>query len=151
MENFLEPGELIAARLKDRLPPNTHVGDAAEIQEIEKVQTLKDGVFVVFDGFRPTQQGDAVAVEIETEQVWFAVVAVRNVAGIVAGSGARKKAGELIVQTMRALQGWLPSKSFTRLRHVPAPRAAYRAGFMFVPIAFATKARVKGDATSSAH
>jgi len=150
LDDYLAAGDLIEQDLRSSIEKVT-VGTAADLEQIETLAQRGPGLFVVFDTFVPIQEGDNLGIEVETEQTWLVVVAVRNVSDVRTGKGARQECGRLVMKVMRRLQGRLIDKSLTRLRLARPPRAVYLNGFMYVPVAFTTKVKVTGDAVISAN
>lgn len=146
MDNYLIAEQLIVERLTTRLRGVKKVLAAADLAGVAESSQTTPAVHVVYQGYRPTQEKEDGATQ-QTEQTWLVVVAVRNVRDTRAATATREDAGPIMLDCLRALQGWLPSKEHSRLKLSTAPQAGYRAGFGYFPMAFTTKLITRGDDT----
>jgi len=99
---------------------------------------------VVYQGYRVVEtRPDGRAARIQ--QTWLVVVAVRNVRDARTGLAARADAGGLADAVIGALMGWQPDGASRPLTLAQAPRAGYRAGHVYLPLAFEHETTVKGS------
>jgi hypothetical protein len=135
---YLAAEALIAERLAERLPGGTHVLTAADLAGVEARAQLTPAAHVVYDGDRLGDAGGRGLAQVVWQR-WLVVIAVRNRREALSGAAAREDAGTLIAAALAALAGWAPSASHGPLARVQAPRPAYEAGFLYVPLAFETR------------
>lgn len=147
--NLLALQEHLVQRLTDALAgvqPTVHVLAGADLADVAEEKQLVPAVQVLYQGARVAElRSDGRQARLE--QTWLAVVAVRNVRNLRAGDAARTQAGELAARVAGALMGWrAPSEAAASvLRLATAPAALYRAGFLYVPLAFDVDVRVCAD------
>ncbi|MCE5420257.1 MAG: hypothetical protein JJ713_05670 [Acidithiobacillus sp.] len=91
--------------------------------------------FVLADGYRVDDGSSPGAVRLAVR--WLVVLAVRNVADVVGGSGARVELTDLAASIMASLYRFQPP-GFQPMRAVDAPRPSYEDGLMLYPLAFET-------------
>lgn len=137
MEDFLAAEEAIIARLAARMPKIRILG-AVDLDGLDVEQQATPAVYVLFDGARPGRSA-AAGRSLRIAQRWGAVVAVRNLRDRQSGAGARKEAGPLIAQVIRALAGWTPQEGMSPLTLAAVgSRPGYRDGFFYYAVLFDT-------------
>ncbi|MEW6490766.1 MAG: hypothetical protein AB1578_22995 [Thermodesulfobacteriota bacterium] len=144
MQNYLSAEALIVARLQSKVAGVKAVLSAADLDGVAESAQVTPAVHVVFGGYRPTQERDEGRVQ-ESEQVWIAVVAVRNLRTPKTGEHARETAGELCADVLAALQGWRPSAEHQPLKLAPGPRPGFSKGYGYFPLAFTTRVVTRGQ------
>lgn len=136
----LEP--LIVARLRERLPGHVHVLSAADLAGVAEGSQPTPAVHVVYQGYRVIEsRPDGRAARLQ--QTWLAVVAVRNVRDAAAGSAARGDAGQIAESVIAAMMGWKPDAINKPLTLTSAPAAGFRAGHLYLPLAFVAETDVR--------
>ena len=130
MDDYLEAGGLIIARLRERLP-ELRVDPSWSLAEIRETQDLAPSLLVFLEGDSP---GDSVpdGTSHKVEQRWAVVVIAREAEG---------EAGSMISRTIAALAGWRPPGGrFSPLKRVASSHTPDRtpAGVFYFPVAFAT-------------
>ncbi|MEW6446327.1 MAG: DUF1834 domain-containing protein [Pseudomonadota bacterium] len=132
----------IIARLRERLPGHVHVLSAADLAGVAEGSQPTPAVHVVYQGYRVIEsRPDGRAARLQ--QTWLVVVAVRNVRDASAGSAARSDAGLLADGVIAALMGWKLDAVNKPLKLTNAPAAGFRAGFLYVPLAFEAETDVR--------
>lgn len=141
--SFLALESALVERLKAKLPAGVHVLTGADLDGVSEGSQPTPAVHVVYQGYRVIEtRPDGRAARVE--QVWLAVVAVRNVRDARTGAAARADAGALGDGVISALMGWQPVGTSSPLKLAQAPRAGYSAGHFYLPMAFTTETTVKG-------
>lgn len=143
--SFLDLEHPLAARLRERLPAWVHVLTRADLAVVAEGSQPTPAVHVVYQGYRVLEnRPDGRAARIQ--QTWLVVAAVRNVRDAASGEAARADAGDLAESAARALMGWKPDGAHKPARLANAPASGYRAGFLYLPLAFDIETDLKGDA-----
>lgn len=147
MDNYLIAEQLIMDRLQPRLSSAIKVLPAADLAGVfEGGAQAAPAVYVIYQGYRPTQEiGNGS--EQQTEQTWWVVPAVRNVRDTRAATATRETAGQIMLDCLKLLLGWKPSKEHSPLKLAPAPPARYLGGFGYFPMAFTTRLTTRGEDT----
>jgi len=130
MDDYLEAGGLIIARLKERLP-DLRVAPSWSLAEIRETPELAPSLLVFLEGDTPGE-GIPNGCDHKVEQRWAVVVIARDAEG---------EAGFMISRTLSALAGWRPPGGrFSSLRRVASSHTPDRtpAGVFYFPVAFAT-------------
>lgn len=146
MDNYLIAEQLIVDRLRSRLSSNIKVLSAADLVGVSENAQATPAVHVIYDGYRPTQVTGNGRKQ-ETEQTWLTVIAVRNVRDTRAATATREDAGPIMLDCLKALQGWKLSDEHSSLELAGAPKAGYSAGFGYFPLAFTTRIVTEGEGT----
>ncbi len=130
----LEP--LLLARIEAAMPvANLKVLSAADLDGVTEAAQHSPAVHVVPYGLRLVEQGTLIT-PVET---WLTVLAVRNVRSQQSGRDARGDAAALLDTLFAALHGWqgeINGQRLKPLRPVTPPRAGFRAGFGYFPLAW---------------
>ncbi len=143
--SFLALESALVERLKARLPAGAHVLTRADLASVTEGSQPTPAVHVVYQGYRVAEsRPDGRAARLQ--QTWLVIVAVRNVRDAAAGSAARGDAGSLADAVIAALMGWKPAGVNKPLKLVNAPASGYRAGHLYLPLAFELETDVRGDA-----
>ena len=129
MDDYLEAGGLIIARLRQQLP-DVRVAPTWSFTEIKETPDLAPSLLVLLEGDTP---GSSIAngKDHKVEQRWTVVVIVRD---------AESEAGPMISRVISALAGWKPPNGrFTTLQRVPSSHTPdwTPAGVFYFPVAFA--------------
>lgn len=148
VDNFLSAGALITQRLIDAgVAPSNKVRRAQSASWVAANQ-LDGSVSVIFFDDQPDISAGGNARRGKTQasdQFWQIIVSSRNVAD--AGNAARQDAGVIVLQTLIALQGWIPSTKHGELYRQKSPvRATDNNGFVHMPLMFSTKVITTGSA-----
>lgn len=133
--SFLSLETALVERLKATLPSGVQVLNAADLAGVAEGSQPTPAVHVVYDSGaikQLTPDGRAAKVE----QLWYAVIAVRNVRAVRSGSAARGDASALVDQVLAALMGWQAAPIQAPLMLSGLPKTQYAAGFMYLPLAF---------------
>lgn len=140
-DNFFAFEQLLVTRLQAQLAdisPRVKIITSADLAGITEAQQVTPAVQVIYRGYRVQDvRTDGRAARFE--QTWLTVVATRNVASLRSGDAARLDAGVIALRVLKALMGHTLPGSSRPLRPVDAPEAAYSAGFMYLPLAFAAE------------
>lgn len=140
--HFLELGDLIVERLKDRID-GVQVLTAQDLSGVQEQGQPERSIQVLYQGYRiggPGGEATSGAFRLYTQH-WLVVVAVRNARGGRTGSGVRADAGPLIDQVLRTLMGWDPGEGSSELHWISAPAAVHRPVASYYPLGFeATRA-----------
>lgn len=138
MDDFLSLGPELVARLRDRLPPGTHVLSAADLAGVNEERQLVPAVHVVYQAYREVESS-ASGLSSRIQQTWLAVVVTRNVRGLASGAAPQLEAGRLAAGVLQALMGFKPASGAKPLQLTSAPAARYVAGAQYLPLAFVTE------------
>ena len=135
----LEP--LLLARLAEQLAdlsPKVHVLGAVDLDGVTEEKQLTPAVHVVYQSYHVAEASSSGRMA-RVEQTWLATVAVRNMKSPRTGTAARTDAGLIAGRVALALMGFKPDMASKPLRLVDGPGAGFSAGFMYLPLAFATE------------
>jgi hypothetical protein len=142
--NYLAAEPLLIARLTAKLP-GIKILSAADLAGVAEGAQNTPAVHVLYDGDRMADSSSDGAGMLVWQR-WLAVVAVRNAKTQRTGEDARDDAGLILLDLLKALQGYKLSDDFPdRLRRVAAPRPLFNAGFLYIPTAWEVKVGVSGD------
>lgn len=148
---ILDPEAAIVARLQARIDEGTwttskkpRVLAAADLANMEERSQIVPALYVIFDGYEPTQQvGDGRVQEIS--QDWTIAVAVRNAYSHQNAQGVRDEANPLIDLVLGAMLGWSPGTGFRTFKMQPGVGPVFSdAGFGYFPLQFQTRVAVRG-------
>jgi hypothetical protein len=138
--DWLVAEQLIIDRVADQVQEFVKVLGAADLSALDEKTPTSPSCFVVYDGDRIPGNTPGTVINQGANQIvfqrWIVIVAVKSAKDVRGGSGARRKAGEIIRATLNALSGWKPEAALGALVRVQAPRPEYAGGFGFFPIAF---------------
>lgn len=144
MDNFYAAETPIVERLKDVLEISSVHGQA-DIEQFKGSANPDQSVAVIYRDFR-VQDDDDESFDLLLYQRWLVVPMARNVRDLITGAGARDAAGELLLQVIKALNGWRPTLSHGSLRLVaPGVPRFYRGGVAYAPAQFETLIRIETD------
>lgn len=133
--SFLSLEAALVERLAATLPSAVQVLTAADLAGVAEGSQPTPAVHVVYDsGAIKQRTPDGRAAKVE--QLWYVVIAVRNVRGVRSGSDARFEASALADQVLAALMGWQVAATQQPLMLSGLPKTQYSAGFMYLPLAF---------------
>lgn len=127
----IEP--LIRARLEAIPEVPGGVSGLAELSPEAVAGRRLPAIFVGSLGYRVEDAKSPGAVRVATQ--WLVVVAVRQVADVRGGAGARAAAADLAAEVMARLYRW-PPEGGSPLLPIAAPRPEYREGLLMFPLAF---------------
>lgn len=139
--NFLALEPILVARLREFLPSTVHVLAAKDLVGISEAVQPTPAVHVLYRGYRRGEPKPALRVELA--QIWWTVIAVRNVRDVGAGTDVRAEAGPLITATIAALDRYQPGAGFESLHLDNAPDAGYRAGHGYFPLGWRVDLKVR--------
>lgn len=135
MMEFLDLEQPLVDRLNDQLPSNLRVLTVADLAGVTEGTQPTPAVHVKYDTYRVLEtRSDGRAARVE--EYWWTVVAVRNVSRMHSGEAARSEARPIVQQIKGALMGWQVDGLADPLFLANAPRAGYRAGFLYLPLAW---------------
>lgn len=135
----------IVARLRQRLPPEMGVQSAAQVADAVTLRQQAPCAVVTFNGYTAGQStGDGLVQSIGME--WIVLCCARNASQAGASVAARNDAAEVAAAALAALLGFPIDKGVT-LRLADAPPPEYADGYVYIPIAFTSRATFKGDTT----
>lgn len=146
---FLDPGQPIVTRLRTCFAAAEQLVDvytAVDGGAIVDVPLTQPAIYVIFDGYQPSQeQGNGVVQQIT--QVWAAIVKVRHTAGVNLDDGApmHAEASPVIDVVLRALCGWRPCVGFDPLRMETGEGPKLMSGYAYYPLFFSTRTVVRGE------
>ena len=146
---FLDTEALIIARLQAKLAAASNtarVFAASQMALIDERQQIVPAIYVVFDGYDPTQSVGNGRVQ-QIEQHWTITVAVRNAYGQVSAEGVRNDAEPLLALVLAALCGWTPGAEFSGMVLAPGGAPVFGEGFGYFPLHFRTRTMVRGSTT----
>lgn len=143
MDNLLSAEALITARLISQVPELLDsVFSAADLEGVTSAGQKTPAAHVFYFGDRIVEgpggrssQGDMQCVD----QVWYVVLAVRNVKTQATGVDARLEAGVLMKKVLKALQGFQLSPEHSPLKRVAGAPPGFKAGFLYLPLCFITR------------
>lgn len=148
--DFLVPEAAIVARLQARLAglqPAVHVLTAADLEGVQEAVQLVPAVHVVWGGFG-TLQSRSDGTMAELQHTWLVIAVVRNVRDTRSGGAARAEAGALIARAGGALMGFRAPNTTGPMTLAPkSPAAGFRAGCMYLPLAFNVRTIFKATFT----
>jgi hypothetical protein len=142
--DYLAVGEQMIQRLSERVPELRDVLPVAEIGDLEDGDRLRSPMAYVAYGGDVAVTSSATGAAVKARQVWYAVLAVRNVrptAGAVGDS--HREAGPLISKMIGALTGWQPAAARAAMTRVTGPAPSYLAKFSLYPLQFEVDAMVQ--------
>lgn len=135
---FLEP--LLVERVRAEVPGLAKVGGVPDLATVAGQQQLSPAVYLIYlgddlsDG--PPAQGGRGQVQTVT-QLWAAVLALYCADSNGEGVTARREAGPLLGQLLKALTGWIPRADVAPLTRRQGPaEAAYADGYFYYPLVF---------------
>lgn len=141
-DDYLAAEKLIMAHWKTTMPQLLDVVSVPDLSLVRDVVKQSPSGVVMWDGDEvvtgaggSVSEGEGQAVD----QRWMLLVAIKNVRGLVSGSGARQEAGPLLMQTISTFAGWKPGEGYRPMRRMSGPRPGVFAGFAYFPVVFATR------------
>ena len=140
--DYLTAGAATITRVKAIVPEFRAVLGAFDLAAIEESTQQVPAAHVIYDGDTLPSGIGSSAMNSSAQLViqrWLVVIAVRNVADVKGGGGARIEAGTLISKTIQALNGWAPTTAHRPMRRTQAPRAGYNKGYAYFPLMFETQ------------
>lgn len=143
---FLAPEAALITRLEEKLTAASNaarVFTAAQMATIEERAQITPALYIVFEGYTPTQDVNGGRVQ-QIEQSWTITVAVRNASGQGTGSGVRAAAVPLIELVLAALCGWKPDPAFSGMALADGPGPLFSEGYGYFPLRFTTRTHVRG-------
>lgn len=141
--SFLAIESALVERLKARLPTGVHVLTRADLASVAEGSQPTPAVHVVYQGYR-VQENRPDGRAARVQQTWLVVIVVRNVRDAASGQAARGDAGDLAESVMSALMGWRPEIVNKAIKLANAPASGYRAGLLYLPLAFELEVDVRG-------
>lgn len=130
--SFLALEPALVARLRERLPESVHVLTGADLADVAEGSQPTPAVHVVYQGYS-ADPGPMLTIT----QTWLTVIAVRQVASVRSGSGARADAGVIADSVLAALHRYR-APGYRPLQLTTAPRPGYRGGHLYLPLAWTT-------------
>jgi hypothetical protein len=145
--NYFDIEPLIKARLNETVNalPAGHVVSSYDLVNVNEQSQVNPAIHILYNGDNVTTSACNKMTQ-KFEQKWLIIVVTRNMR--VAGeNSALVDSGEVIMQMLKALQGWKPSNEFSPLQRIDASSSpAYRHGFSYFPFQFSTNMIVNGAA-----
>ena len=142
MDNYLSAESLIVDRLKALVPEfGPNVFSAADMEGVSEASQNTPAAHVLYYGDRVVEgQGRSSTGEVQcVDQVWYVVLAVRNVRDQITGQATRAEAGPLLKKTLKALQGWAPSVEHGPMKRSNGAAPGFKAGYIYIPLCFSTR------------
>lgn len=147
--NFLAPEPFIVERLQGALvdlTPKVSVFTAADLAGVKEQGQHVPAVHVVWTGFKVVEAPRTDGLVVKLRHTWLIVAVVRNVQNAKSGGAARDLAGELAAQAGAAVMGFRPPNVSTPMLMAPnTPPAYFRAGYMYLPLAFTVDSIFKAN------
>lgn len=145
-DNWFVVGDEMLTHLRQELmsedsTKKLHLLSAADLADVTEEKQLTPAVHVIPLRHAPMKVGGG-GKSVMLEQVWLAVIAVRNVRSVGSGDAARGESGLLAMRVFNALQGWKPSSAAAPLNLTTGPNFKFIGGFQYVPLAFTTELAV---------
>jgi hypothetical protein len=142
-DDWLAVGRQIIERLREQVPELTDVLPVAEIGDLDELERLRSPMAYVAYGGDVNVTSSTAGRAVKCRQVWFAVLAVRNVRpGSDAVGDSHRQAGPLLRKMMGALLGYKPAAASGELLRVTGPAPSYGNKFALYPLQFEVDARV---------
>jgi len=139
MADALSIWQPICDRLRSAVPALKKVAAAWDLASVVEQSQVTPAAFVIYDGEDMADQASTGKKVLESQQ-FVVVLAVRNAADTLGGSGAAEDARAIRAGIYAALSGWKPGpehRPMTRARTRYHPH--YTPGFAYLPTAFETK------------
>lgn len=144
MDNYLSAEQPIIDRVAAMVTGLKGVYSAADLDGVVEKEQFTPAVHVLFKGDRIVDgQGRSSNGEKQlVDQLWYAVVAVRNVRANDIGKDARADAGAIVIQVLHALQGFKPTVEHDPMKRIQGVDPGYSKGFLYIPILFSTRVTI---------
>lgn len=142
--DYLAVGEQMIQRLREKVPELKDVLPVAEIGELDDNDRLRSPMAYVAYGGDVTVVSSVAGAAVKAKQVWFAVLAVRNVRPTSGAAGdSHREAGPLLTKMIGALTGWKPEAARGAMTRVTGPAPSYLSKFSLYPLQFEVDAMVQ--------
>lgn len=141
-DNYLFLEEPLINRIESEVKGLTYVGGRSSIDQIAAERQVVPAVYIIYLGDNTSQgdkhQGGFKKTQVVT-QYWAAVLTTYPADGNKDGTAARKEAGVLMGQIIKAITGWQPVAAVTPFsRTAGRTEAIYIDGFLYCPLIFQT-------------
>ena len=149
--SYLDAEGLIIEHLKGTitLVPENKILSAADMEGVLEKSQANPAIQVILLDDQPESNQKGELNSQLVGQLWQVVVVVRNVKEK-SGSAARKQAGGIIEQTIKALNGKHFKHPYGRMERIKSPyRPTYRGGFFYFPLLFKVRMRTTGSESYS--
>ncbi|RUI34546.1 hypothetical protein [Pseudomonas aeruginosa] len=138
---FLEP--LLVERIQAEVPGLANVSGLPDLATLEELSQVSPCVYVIYLGDEigagADHQGGSRAIQTVTQH-WAAVLTVYYADAQGDGEGARREAGPLLGQLIKALTGWVPEQGVGPLARSPqASPVSYSNGYFYFPLVFTAR------------
>ncbi len=140
---FKDQEAAIVARLRERLASDIAVQTAAQVADAVTLRQQAPCAVVTFNGYtagESTGNGRVQAISMD----WLVLCCARNASQGGASVAARNDAADVAAAALAALLGY-PVMPAVTLRLADAPPPEYLDGYVYIPIAFTSRATFKGD------
>lgn len=143
---FKDHEDAILARLREKLPATIAVQPVAQIADAVALRQQAPCAVVTFNGYAAGESagnGSVQAISMD----WIVLCCARNVTQQgSANVAARNDAADVASRVLAALLGRTVAPGVT-LKLSDAPPPEYADGYVYIPIAFTSRATFKGDTT----
>lgn len=143
--SFLDVEEAVVTHLQGRIneaQAPARVFTAAQLAHIEERAQITPAIYVLFDGYTPTQEVGQGRVQ-QIEQTWSIVIAVRNAYGAETGAGVRREASFYLDLALSALCGFKAAPEFSGMALADGPGPNFAEGYGYFPLTFKTRVVVR--------
>lgn len=110
-----------------------------------KQNTIPDESIAVYYSDFSITDPDEETYDLLILQRWVIVPMVRNRQAILTGKPARDRAGELLLDVIKKMNGWRPSEEHGPLFFTAGPKREYLGGMAYAPAMFETMIRIESD------
>ena len=110
-----------------------------------KQNTIPDESIAVYYSDFSITDPDEETYDLLILQRWVIVPMVRNRQAILTGKPARDRAGELLLDVIKKMNGWRPSEEHGPLFFTAGQKREYLNGMAYAPAMFETMIRIESD------
>lgn len=139
MADALSVWQPICDQIKAQVPGLKAVLPAWDLASVVERSQITPAVFVVYDGSEPVDQAVNGKKVLEAQR-FVIVLAVRNAADTLGGTGVAGEAETLRAGVFNAISGWKPGPDHRPMERARGNyRSHYTSGFAYLPTLFETK------------
>jgi hypothetical protein len=145
MDNYLSAEQAIISRLKTTFPDfSQRVFAAVDLAGVTEAAQVTPAIHVLYNGDKVVDGGGRSSTgEVQCiDQMWYVVLAVRNVRNQISGQATREEVGVLAGKVLKCLQGWSPTKDHGPLKRTTGVPPGYNDGYFYMPFCFATRVTI---------
>jgi hypothetical protein len=143
--NYFSLLPLIMQRLQDaQIEGLGDILPARDLHLLEEGRVSDACVYVLYDGEAVPggEEGNQGYLQLVTQR-WLVVLATKNYA--TPAHGDMDRAGPILWEINRALQGWRPGPGLGMLRKISSPRPSYMEKNALYPLAYASDIQTEGE------